>query len=66
MTSSEDTWKQAAFLAKMERIVEATGALTPEERSSLETWERDNVTGFSGLGTSDWPGWDAVLRRMMH
>jgi len=31
--------------------------LTPEERTELETWDRDWVDGGAGIATSDWPGW---------
>lgn len=53
-------------LAQLERIAAAEPHMTASEKELLATWERHNVTGDGRYGTSDWPGWAAVLARTGH
>lgn len=55
-----------SHIAKYERIIKAATTLTPDEKLALEKWEKENVTGDGNFGTSDWPGWDAVISRISH
>jgi len=55
-----------AQLARYERIIKAATALTEQEKADVTEWERNNVTGDGKFATSDWPGWDAVIKRISH
>jgi hypothetical protein len=55
-----------AQLARYERIIKAATALSEQERTDLAAWERSDVTGDGQFATSDWPGWDAVIKRVSH
>jgi hypothetical protein len=55
-----------AQLARYERIIKATTALTEQEKAGLMEWERNNVTGNGKFATNDWPGWDEVIKRISH
>lgn len=55
-----------ARLAMLERLVDASEHLTAQERAELVEWERKHVTGDAKFGTSDWPGWPAVIARLQH
>lgn len=55
-----------AQLVKYERIIKAATALSEQEKADLTEWERGHVTGEGKFATSDWPGWDAVIRRISH
>lgn len=47
-------------------LIKAATALTEQEKADLTEWERNNVTGDGKFATSDWPGWDAVIKRISH
>lgn len=51
-------------LAFYERFVEFGKQLTNDEAKALEKWEKQNVLGENSRATSDWPGWEAVYRRL--
>jgi len=53
-----------AELSKYERIIKAATALSEQEKAGLKEWERTHVTGDGRFATSDWPGWDAVIKRI--
>lgn len=46
------------------KCVKAAQVMTAEEKTALQTWEKENVTGDGALGTTDWPGWDAIFARI--
>ena len=50
----------------LKRLVDASEHLTAQERAELVEWERKRVTGDAKFGTSDWPGWPAVIARLQH
>lgn len=52
----------AAQLARYERILKSAANLTAEEKASLAAWEKCHA-GDGKFATSEWPGWDAAIRR---
>lgn len=58
--------KIEAQLARYERIIKAATVMCEQEKDSLAEWEKTNVTGSGDFGTSDWPGWEAVISRISH
>ena len=55
-----------ARMTTMERLVVIQQSMTDEERDQLQEWERDHVTGDGRHATSDWPGWDEMIKRYGH
>jgi hypothetical protein len=56
---------QRRDMVKYGLMVELHHWLTPEERASLEKFERQRaLTPGDGRGTSDWPGWLTYLAPM--
>jgi len=53
------------FLLTVERMLSMIPNLTPDEKAELEAWEKVNL-GSGGKGTTDWPGWTAVVSRLSH
>ena len=51
------------FVLTVERMLHLNGHLTAEERSQLAAWEKENL---GPKGTSDWPGWAEVAKRVSH
>ncbi|MEE5092441.1 hypothetical protein V2H26_21065 [Xanthomonas euvesicatoria] len=49
---------------ELERIVTFLPKLTDAERQALEYWEKEHVTGDGAAGSSDWPGWPDVFKRL--
>ena len=49
---------------EFERIVTFLPKLTDAERQALEDWEKEHVTGDGATGSSDWPGWPDVFKRL--
>ncbi|PPS60243.1 hypothetical protein [Pseudomonas sp. BRM28] len=58
--------KVEAQIARFERIIKATMVMTEAEKTALAEWEKKHVTGTGEFGTSDWPGWEAVIARISH
>lgn len=58
--------KAASQLARYERLAEAIAVMTDSEQAELMEWEKTNVTGDGKYGTSDWPGWTAIVKRISH
>lgn len=56
----------APLLARYERIVKAGMAMNDREKAELAEWEKVHVTGDGQFGTTDWPGWDAIINRISH
>lgn len=54
------------LLLTMERLVTMYAQMSELEKNELAAWERANVTGDGAFGTSDWPGWKAVVDRLSH
>lgn len=50
-------------IARYERIIKAATIMTEAEKEALAAWEKLHVSGNGDNGTSDWPGWDAVISR---
>jgi hypothetical protein len=40
--------------------------MSDAEKEALAEWEKAHVTGSGDYGTSDWPGWDAIISRIPH
>ncbi|MDU4254516.1 hypothetical protein [Pseudomonas sp.] len=55
-----------AQIARYERMVKAATVMTDQEKAALAEWEKTHVTGNGDFGTSDWPGWEAVISRISH
>lgn len=53
-------------IAWYERIVKAAMVMTDAEKEELAKWEAECVKGDGEVGTSDWPGWEAVVARISH
>ncbi|MBM5458729.1 hypothetical protein H8F21_14270 [Pseudomonas sp. P66] len=53
-------------IARYERIIKAATAMTDAEKVALAEWEVEHVTGSGDHGTSDWPGWEAIINRISH
>lgn len=53
------------LLLTAERIVRLAPKMTQEERMALAEWEAEHLDGHS-VGTTDWPGWAAVVARLSH
>jgi len=49
----------------VERIMAMHPKMTDEERDALAQWEHDHLDGAS-VGTTEWPGWRAVVERLSH
>lgn len=49
----------------MERIMQAHSQMTTDEIATLKAWEKENL-GKGTLGTTDWPGWAAIIARISH
>lgn len=58
--------KVEAQIARYERIIKAATVMGDAEKIELAEWEKKHVTGTGELGTSDWPGWEAVIARISH
>jgi hypothetical protein len=58
--------KIEAQIARFERIIKAATAMSEQEKVSLAEWEKTHVTGGGDFGTSDWPGWEAIISRVSH
>ena len=58
--------KVEAQVARYERIIKAATVMSDAEKIALAEWEKEHVTGAGELGTSDWPGWEAVISRISH
>lgn len=54
------------LLLKMERLVTMYAQMSESEKVELAAWEQAHVTGDGAFGTSDWPGWKAVVDRFAH
>lgn len=55
-----------AQLARYERIISAAVVMSDSEKNELKVWEQVHLPGDNGFATSDWPGWDAVIKRISH
>ncbi|APC19498.1 hypothetical protein BLL42_27585 (plasmid) [Pseudomonas frederiksbergensis] len=55
-----------AQIARFERIIKAATVMSKQEKVALAEWEKTNVTGSGDFGTSDWPGWEAIISRISH
>lgn len=53
-------------LDEYERIATLLPKLTEEELVILRAWEKQHVTGDGRFSSSDWPGWQAVIKRLQH
>jgi len=60
-----DSTSTHPFMLTVERIMAMHPKMTDEEREALAQWERENLDGAS-VGTTDWPGWRAVVERLSH
>ncbi|QTJ31048.1 hypothetical protein [Xanthomonas citri] len=49
---------------EFERIATFFPKLTEAERQALQDWETEHVIGDGTFGSSDWPGWPDVFRRL--
>lgn len=54
------------YLLNAQRIVTLYPLMSDNEKAALEKWEAEHVTGDGRFGTSDWPGWDDVFKRLSH
>ncbi|MCZ8254465.1 MAG: hypothetical protein O9327_02135 [Polaromonas sp.] len=61
-----DTFENHPLLLTAERMVALSSRMTQEEKDELLAWEREHVTGDGKFGTTDWPGWKAVVARLTH
>lgn len=55
-----------AQIARSERIIKAATVMSEQEKIALAKWEKTHVTGSGDFGTSDWPGWEAIISRISH
>lgn len=53
------------FLLTMERLHHASQLMDAEEKQALAEWEKINL-GDGKTGTSDWPGWAPIVKRLSH
>jgi hypothetical protein len=53
-------------MALFEQIVAAYSRMNSTEKQAFLSWEQLYVTGDGRFGSSDWPGWRSVLRRLSH
>lgn len=62
MAHNDDTLTpyQQSLMAWIERMQDATDAMTPKQRDVLRDWEKANLDGHS-VGTMDWPGWEPLI-----
>ena len=54
------------LILNAERLVFMYQRLTQAEKIELEAWERDNLKTEGPAQTTDWPGWEAVFKRLSH
>lgn len=64
--ASHDEIANKQILAKIERVIEASMIMTPQEKAELHDWERRHIRGDGTVGTSDWPGWANIIKRLSH
>ncbi|MPQ69469.1 hypothetical protein [Pseudomonas sp. MWU12-2323] len=63
----ENEWRfGTSTIARYERIIKAATIMTEAEKKALSEWEAIHVTGSGDYGTSDWPGWEAIIPRITH
>lgn len=55
-----------AQLVRYERLIKAATVMTEAEKAELSEWEKKHLTGDGTYGTSNWPGWDAIVNRISH
>ncbi len=53
-------------IARFERIIKAATVMSEQEKIALAEWEKTHVTGSGDFGTCDWPGWEAIISRILH
>ncbi|CRM57307.1 hypothetical protein [Pseudomonas sp. 25 R 14] len=53
-------------IARFERIIKAATVMSEQEKIALAEWEKTHVTGSGDFGTRDWPGWEAIISRILH
>lgn len=58
--------KVEAQIARYERIIQAATVMSEQEKIALAEWEKTHLTGSGDFGTSDWPGWEAIISRISH
>jgi len=54
------------YIMNAQRIVTLYPLMSDNEKNALEKWENENVIEDGQFGTSDWPGWEAVFKRLSH
>lgn len=54
----------ARQLLSFDRMLQAHALMTPAEKAAFATWESRFVIGDGAFGTTDWPGWSAVIARL--
>lgn len=62
LPSTDET--AARQLLSFDRMLQAHALMTPAEKAALATWESRFVIGDGALGTTDWPGWPALIARL--
>jgi hypothetical protein len=57
---------EEGFYLNAQRIAALYPMMSHSEKQALAIWESENITGDGQFTTSDWPGWDAVFKRLSH
>ncbi|KWT70817.1 MULTISPECIES: hypothetical protein [unclassified Variovorax] len=66
MTEIDEAIAQHPYMLHIERIVRMAPKMTDAEREALADWAEDAVESFIPFDASNWPGWQAVARRLAH
>lgn len=51
-------------LLSLERLLQAHDSMSPAEKAAFTSWESRFVVGDGVFGSTDWPGWPAVIARL--
>jgi hypothetical protein len=62
---NDEALESHPFLLTVERILTMHPCMTDEEQQALRAWEQANLPSQT-VGSSDWPGWPAVVARLGH
>lgn len=67
MSNFEKQGSAEALILPYERMVAMyNNGMSDSERAALHAWEKENVKGDGALGTSHWPGWAEIVKRLSH
>ena len=57
---------EEGYYLNAQRIAALYPMMSHSEKQALAIWESEIVTGNGPFTTSDWPGWEAVFKRLSH